>query len=213
MTALVWDKTGERTYQTGIDRGVLFLPDGTVVPWNGLTSVEDNTSKETQAVYLDGLKYLEYLTPGDFSATLKAFTYPDEFDSVNGILNFTPGLRVHDQPARSFSLSYRTRLGDDLAGVDAGYLIHLIYNVLANPDSQESATISDSPSPSEFSWALSGRPSSDSVSWRPTAHISINSKELTTELLQSFEDVIYGTDTVNPRLPAISEVPTLLGFV
>jgi hypothetical protein len=213
MTILVWDQAGERIYQTGVDRGVLFLPDGTVVPWNGLTSVEDNTSKETNAIYLDGFKYLEYISPGDFSAILKAFTYPEEFDSVNGILRFTPGLRVHDQPPKNFSLSYRTKIGDDISGIDAGYLIHLIYNVLANPDSQESATISDSPTPSEFSWALSARPIRESVSWRPTAHVSINSRDISSELLQTFEDVIYGTTEVDPRLPAISEVPTLLGYV
>lgn len=211
MTALVWDNPGERIYQTGVDRGVLFLQDGTVVPWNGLTSVEDTTSEDLSEFYLDGVKYLAYLSPGDFSANLKAFTYPDEFDSVNGILKDASGLRIHDQPAKTFSLSYRTMIGNDLEGMDAGYLIHLIYNVLANPDSHESPTISDSPSPTEFSWVLSARPVTGAGSWRPTAHVSVDSRDLTTEALQAFEDAIYGTDVANPSLPAMSAIPALLG--
>lgn len=212
MTALTWDNPGERIYQTGVDRGVLFLQDGTVVPWNGLTSVEDTTSEDTNDFYLDGLKYLEYVTPGDFSANLKAFTYPDEFDAVNGILRYTPGLRVHDQPAKTFSLSYRTKIGDDLAGIDAGYLIHLLYNVIANPNSHESPTISDSPTPTEFSWVLSARPVTSGVSWRPTAHVSIDSRDAPPELLTAFEEMIYGTSEDDPVLPAMSDIPTLLGY-
>lgn len=211
MTALVWDNPGERVYQTGVDRGVLFLQDGTAVPWNGLTSIEDNTSKEVFDYYLDGVKYLEYSSPGDFSATLKAFTYPVEFDSVNGILRSPPGLRIHDQPAKTFSLSYRTQIGDDLEGLDAGYLIHLIYNVIANPDAQELATLNESPTPTEFSWVLSARPVTGAGNWRPTAHVSIDSRDVTAELLQAFEDTLYGSVSADPSLPAMSDLPTLLG--
>lgn len=210
MTALTWDNPGEHVYQTGVDRGVLFLQDGTVVPWNGLTSVEDTTAKETNDFYLDGVKYLEYVSPGDFSANLKAFTYPDEFDSVNGILKDASGLRVHDQPPKTFSLSYRTLIGDDVDGIDAGYLIHLIYNVIANPDSHESPTINDSPQATEFSWVLSARPVRGAGSWRPTAHVSVDSRDLSSSHLQAFENYIYGTAETNPALPAMSAIPPIL---
>jgi hypothetical protein len=212
MTALVWDKTGERVYHTGIDRGVLYLADGTAVPWNGLTSVEDTTADELSEFWLNGVKYLAYLTPGDFSANLKAFTYPDEFDSVMGILRYTPGLRVHDQSSKTFSLSYRTKIGDDIDGIDAGYLIHLIYNVLASSDSQESSTIGENPSPTEFSWVLTARPVREGINWRPTAHVSIDSRDLSDEILQDFEDLIYGTVSTNPSLPNLSDIPALLGY-
>lgn len=221
MTALTWDNPGERVYQTGVDRGVLFLQDGsgTVVPWNGLTSVEDTTSKDTNEFYIDGRKYLVYLSAGDFSANLKAFTYPDEFEVVNGINKYTPGLRIHDQPVQPFSLSYRTKIGNDLDGVDAGYLIHLIYNVFANPDSHESSTISDSPAPTEFSWVLSARPvyepdpdSGNGVYWRPTSHISVDSRDAPLDMLQAFEDTIYGTVDTDPSLPLLPNVPALLGY-
>lgn len=211
MTALVWDKSGEHVYQTGIDRGVLYLQDGTAVVWNGLTSVEDTTSKETNSYYLDGAKYLQYISPGDFSANLKAFTYPDEFDEVNGINKAISGLRIHDQPPQSFGLSYRTMIGDDLNGLDAGYIIHLIYNVLANPDSTEYATLKDSGlDPTEFSWVLSAKPVREYdrtyFFWRPTAHFSIDSRDIDSELLQSIEDTLYGTDSSSASLPSILEL-------
>jgi len=215
MTALVWDQSGERVYQTGVDRGVLYLPDGIAVPWNGLTSIEDTTSKENNDIFLDGVKVLEYVIPGDFSANLKAFTYPVEFDNINGIQRSTdvPGLRVHDQPPKLFSLSYRTKIGNDLAGIDAGYLIHLLYNVIANSDAHESPTINESTSPTEFSWVLSARPVTGSFNWRPTAHVSVDSRDVDPTYLQAFEDILYGTTEVEPRFPALSEVSDILqGF-
>lgn len=205
MTALVWDKSGERVFETGVDRGVLYLKDNRVVVWNGLTSVEDNTAEDTNPYYLDGAKYLEYISPGDFSANLKAYTYPVEFDDVNGILKPVAGLRVHDQPPKSFNLSYRTKVGDDLDGIDAGYIIHILYNIIANPDSKAYETISDQTNPIEFSWNLSATPVR-SGNWRPTAHFSIDSREISTELLQSFEDILYGTSEVDPSLPTIDEI-------
>ena len=209
MTALTWDAPGERVYQTGVDRGVLFLQDGRVVVWNGLTSVEDTTSKEINQVFLDGFKYLEYVNPGDFSANLKAFTYPDEFDEVNGIKKPVTGFRVYDQPPKSFNLSYRTKIGNDIDGIDAGYLIHILYNVIANPDSHEYATISDSPDPGEFSWVLSARPVYR-TDWRSTAHFSIDSREVSSDVLESFEEVIYGSVGEDPSLPTIDDIMTLL---
>lgn len=209
MTALVWDKPGEKIYQTGVDHGVLYLQDGTSVVWNGLKSVEDTTSGETKSYYLDGVKYLEYISPGDFSGKLTAFTYPDEFDEVNGIFgpSAAPGLYIHDQPPKSFGLSYRTKIGDDLVGTEAGYRIHLLYNVLANPDSQEYSTLGESGSdPSEFSWTLSAKPMRDAGSWRPTAHVSIDSREVTPSLLELFEELIYGTVSTNPYLPTLNYV-------
>jgi hypothetical protein len=209
MTALNWDAPGERIYQTGVDRGVLFLQDGRVVVWNGLTSVEDTTTKEYNEVFLDGLKYLEYLIPGDFSANLKAFTYPDEFDEVNGVIKPASGFRVYDQPSKSFTLSYRTKVGDDLVGTDAGYIIHIIYNVLANPDSHEYATIGESGEAGEFSWVLNARPISH-PDWRPTAHFSIDSRDISSGILGEIEDILYGTDEVDPSVPDVDDILSLI---
>jgi hypothetical protein len=124
VTALVWDQAGERIFQSGIDHGVLYLHDGRVVVWNGISGVEESPNVELKSFYQDGLKYLDNLAPGDFVGKLKAYTYPDEFDSVNGLVDVAAGLAFYDQPSKSFNLSYRTRIGNDLEGEAAGYKIH-----------------------------------------------------------------------------------------
>ena len=182
MTALVWDQVDERIYQAGIDRGVLYLQDGTVAVWNGLTEVEDSSESELTSYHLDGVKYLENLLPGDFAGSLKAFTYPDEFDSVNGIASFAPGLSYYDQPAKSFNLSYRTKIGDGVEGLEHGYKIHILYNIFANPDARTFSTIQETGEAVEFGWSLSGTPPKNGL-FRPTAHISIDSLKTPPDVL------------------------------
>lgn len=210
MAPLIWDEVGERFYQTGIDRGVLYLHDEfeTVVPWNGLTEVSENSSSEVRSFYLDGVKYLQSFIPGEFEGKLKAFTYPEEFDSVNGISSpfvYGPGLDLYDQPAQSFSLSYRVKVGNDVDN-ELGYKIHILYNVIANSDGHVNRTADDSNvNPVEFSWTLSGTPSKLAGS-RPTVHISLDSTKTDEDLMQTLEEVLYGTDISNPYLPTLQEI-------
>lgn len=213
MATLVWDKPGERIYQTGIDRGVLFLHDGRAAVWNGLTSVEDDPNSELKEYFLDGVKYLEVVIPGDYAGKLKAFTYPDEFEAVSGIATDLLGLGVYDQRATSFNLSYRTKIGDDLEGLDHGYKIHILYNVIVVPDSYGFDTSQDSGAqPIEFSWTLSGTPEK-LVGFRPTVHISIDSTKITASLLKQLEDMLYGTSTKAPQLPSIEEIAEYFGYL
>lgn len=206
MTALAWDQISERIYQTGVDHGVLYLHDGIVVPWNGLISVEESSNSDLKSFYLDGVKYLENLTPGDFLGKLKAFTYPDEFDAVNGITTLDSGLSYHEQPPKSFNLSYRTKIGNDVDGTEHGYKIHILYNLLAVPDSQGYNTLQDSDvSPVEFSWSLTGTPVKPS-GLRPTVHISIDSRVTPSNILSIIEDILYGTDTTEPSLLSIDDI-------
>jgi hypothetical protein len=210
---LVWDKIGERIYQTGIDRGVLYLNDGTVVAWNGLINVEESTDRELKSSYLDGVKYLEGLSPGTFLGKLTAFTYPDEFDSVNGLVEVAPGLTYYDQPSKSFNLCYRTKIGNDLEGPDYGYKIHILYNIIANPDNYSFDTLDDSAiKPVEFSWSLTGTPPQISK-FRPTVHISIDSTKVDSNVMQILEDILYGTEINSPNLPSIQEVAEIMGYV
>jgi hypothetical protein len=211
MTALVWDKPSDRTYQSGVDRGVLYLSDGSGVAWNGLTSVEDDTSATLTSYWLDGVKYLDNLAPGDYAGKLKAFTYPDEFDLANGIVPAAPGLMYHDQPVQKFGLSYRTKVGSALAGTQLKYKIHLLYNLTANPDNYTSETFKNPTSPIEFSWTLSGTPESV-VGYRPPVHVTIDSGHTDPEVLPLIENILYGTDTVNPRLPSLSELSGYFGL-
>jgi hypothetical protein len=213
MATLVWDKVGERVYQTGLDRGVLYLQDGRAVVWNGLTSVEDSTTQTLKSFYLDGVKYLDNILPGDFSGHLKAFTYPDEFDDVNGIVTPSPGLEYHDQPSKSFNLSYRTILLNDVEGEAYGYKIHLLYNLVANADTYAFVTLKGSANtPIEFSWALTGTPPRV-AKFRPTVHISIDSIETPPDLLQSIEDILYGTQDTSPSLPTIGQILDMFGYL
>lgn len=213
MATLVWDEIGERTYQAGVDRGVLYLHDGTAVPWNGLTNIEESSNPELKSFYLDGVKYLENLLPGDFVGKLKAITYPDEFDSVNGIVDVASGLSYYDQPSSSFNLSYRTKIGNDVADLDYGYKIHILYNVIANPEAHSFETLGDSGTkPVEFSWSLTGTPVKI-LRFRPTVHISIDSRKTPAYILEILEGKLYGTDVNNPSLPSIKEVAELLGYI
>lgn len=212
MAVLVWDQVSERMYQTGIDRGVLYLHDGTVAAWNGLVSVEESSNPELKSFYLDGVKYLDNLAPGDFLGKLKAFTYPEEFDSVNGIAVPVPGLSYYDQPSKSFNLSYRTRIGNDVEGSEFGYKIHILYNVIAVPDSYSFETLQDSSAqPIEFTWSLTGTPSKP-VKLRPTVHISLDSTRTPPEIWKLLEDTLYGTDAVGPSLPSMEDVGEIFGY-
>lgn len=214
MTSLVWDKPGDRVYQMGVDHGVLYLNDGTVVPWNGLIGIEESENSELKSFYLDGIKYLENLSPGDFVGKLKAFTYPDEFDTVNGLLVVSTGLNYYEQPPKSFSLSYRTRIGNVIDGSEHGYKIHILYNLLANPDAVSFGTISGSSQGIEFSWSLTGTPPKNpGFKFRPTVHVSVDSTKAPPEILKIFEDKLYGTETNDPSLPSIQEISEIFGYL
>lgn len=213
MAVLEWDRSGDRVYQTGVDKGVLYLKDGRVIPWNGLTSIDDSNNAEVKSYYLDGVKILDHVTPGDFSAKLSAFTYPDEFDEVIGAPQIAPGLNFYEQRSKSFNLSYRTRIGTDL-DENHGYKIHLLYNVMAVPDSHTFESIQENISAPEFSWSLSGMPPIGTIDGiRPTAHVSIDSSTSPPEFLQQIEDALYGTDTTPPRFPTILELRLIFGDV
>jgi hypothetical protein len=212
VATLVWDQVGEKIYQAGVDHGVLYLHDGTVAVWNGLTNIEEDVNSELKSFWLDGVKYLENLSPNDFSGKLTAFTYPDEFEVVNGIA-VASGLTYYDQPAKSFNLSYRTRIGNDIDGTEFGYKIHVLYNVIAKPETKAYASLSDSEiSPVEFSWSLTGIPAKI-PGYRPTVHIAVDSRQTPPEILKILEDKLYGTATSDPSLPSIIEIAEYFGYL
>jgi hypothetical protein len=158
MTVLEWDKIGDRRYETGVDRGVLFLPDGPAVPWNGLTSVTETLSREVKSYYVDGTKFMDHHVPGSYSAKLAAFTYPDELETLLGMTEYAPGVFLHDQRTKLFHLSYRTLIGNDVDGTDHGYKVHVVYNILAIPSDKTMNSLSNQVSVEPFEWDLSGTP-------------------------------------------------------
>jgi hypothetical protein len=204
MTALVWDQVGTRKYQTGVDRGVLYLPDY-AVPWNGLISIEEDLVREVKSYYLDGIKYLDHFVPGSYSAKLQAFTYPDEFEEIQGNGRFVGGVYVHDQRTRLFNMSYRTREGNDLEGIDYAYRLHILYNLQVVPANAALASIGETVVASAFSWTLLGTPPL-MTGIRPTCHVSIHSRDVNESLLEHIERLLYGTEDEDPTLPTMIEL-------
>jgi hypothetical protein len=215
MTALAWDRVGERFYETGIDRGVLFLPDNTGDyneghAWNGLTTVTEKPSgADANAQYADNIKYLNLLAAEVFGATVEAFTYPDAFAQCDGTAEPEPGVYLGQQGRRVFGLAYRSQVGNDLEGTEHGYKLHLVYGALAAPSEKAYATINDSPSAIAFSWDVSTTPV-PVTGHKPTALLTIDSTKVDADNLAALEAILYGTDTDDPRLPQPDEVITIL---
>lgn len=198
MAKLEWDKTGERLYETGTDRGVLYVASNgtypTGVAWNGLTGVDENPSgAEANAQYADNIKYLELRSAEDFGATVTAYTYPDEFEECDGSAEPTTGMYIGQQPRKMFGMSYRTKIGNDTDGDTHGYYIHLVYGATASPSQRSYKTINDSPEPIEFSWEVTTTPV-NITGYKPVAHIRINSTKADSEKLAVLESVLYGAD-------------------
>lgn len=206
MARLVWSSFGQRFYEIGVDRGVLYVGVAPGVAWSGLISVEESpTGGEAKPLYMDGIKYLNLSSAEEYAATINAFTSPEEFGPCDGTVSIQNGLYVTQQPRKSFGLSYRTKLGNDVDGPDHAYKIHLVYNGLASPASRSNATITDSPSPNNFSWAITTLPPAI-TGYKPTAHFVVDSRFTPTDVLSGLEDILYGTDSVAARLPSVSEL-------
>lgn len=216
MSKLSWDKSGERLYETGVDRGVLYPQnsDGTYpkgVAWNGLTGVTESPSgAEATALYADDIKYLNLLSTEEFAATVEAYTYPDEFGACNGEAELAKGITIGQQARKAFGMAYRTKIGNDIDSNDHGYKIHLIYGGLAAPSEKAYATINDSPEAITFSWEVSTTPV-EVPGMKPTASLIIDSTKVSAESLAAIEAILYGTEDAEPRLPLPSEIIELIG--
>lgn len=205
MARITWGDVTDRSYETGIDRGVLYLKDHNGVPWNGITSVSENTSGgDTKSYYQDGVKTLEVSSPEEFEATLSALTYPDEFASCDGTIQARPGLFVTQQARKPFGLSYRTLIGStDSATVH--YKLHIVYNAIATPTTREYSSVSDSANPIVLQWKLSTTPVT-SAGYAPTAHIVIDTRTAAAQVVSTIESILYGTDADGARLPTLDEL-------
>lgn len=224
---LAWDKTGERYYETGVSKGVLYPGmTGKGVAWNGLTAVnETSDGAEPNALYADDIKYLNLLSTEEFSCTIEAYTYPDEFAACDGSAELLPGVVIGQQKRTPFGFSYVTKVGNDVDGVDKGYKIHLVYNCLAAPTDRNYETINDNPDAITFSWEVSTTPvavpditvgegqDATTLKFKPTASLTIDTTKLAqTELanLPKLEEYLYGKSGTDAKLPMPNEVYQLL---
>lgn len=192
MSALVWDLVGDRSYESGLDKGVLYLPDGTAVPWNGLTSIIEKFDRSSSSIYYDGKKINELVSLGDFSATMRALTYPDEFAEIEGLSSIMDGFYAADQTPQLFGLCYRTQIGNDVEGNAAGYRIHILYNVTAIPKDRTHETLKQETALIEFEWDIFAIPE-EIDGLRATAHYIIDTTEIDPLLLGELEEILYGS--------------------
>lgn len=218
MPKLVWDKTGERYYETGVKQGVLYPIDaqGTYpkgVAWNGLTNVTESPSgAEATALYADDIKYLNLISTEEFGGTIEAYTYPDEFAECDGSASLATGVYIGQQPRKTFGLCYRTTVGNDVDNNNYGYKLHLVYGALASPSEKAYATINDSPEAITFSWEFSTTPV-NVTGFKPTACITIDSTKVEAEKLANLEKILYGDDETEARLPLPDEVAQVMATV
>ena len=216
MAPLTWDQVGEKVYETGVDHGVLYLPDqagvyNEGVAWNGLVTVtESPTGAEPSAQYADNIKYLNLISAEEFGATIEAFTYPKEFGQCDGTALPAPGVAVGQQGRKMFGLSYRTRVGNDVDGTEFGYKLHLLYGCQAAPSEKAYATINDSPEAITFSWEVTSSPV-PVTDLKPTALIVIDSTQVDEADLAALEDLLYGKGATDAALPTPDAVIALFG--
>ena len=210
MAKLEWDKNGERLYETGVDKGVLYpISSGKYqkgVAWNGLTAVNENpTGAEATALYADNIKYLNLMSVEELGVTVEAYTYPEEFAACDGSAKVSEGISIGQQPRSHFGLSYRTLIGNDEDGTDHGYKIHLLYDCLASPSDRGYGTVNDSPEAITFSWELSTTPVKVE-GFKPTASLEIDSTKTPDDILKQIEAALYGSDNKEPTLLMPDEI-------
>lgn len=215
MPKLKWDQIGERLYETGVDKVVLFPMEstgqyGAGVAWNGISAVNESPSgAEPTALYANNGKYINLISNEDFAATIEAFMYPDEFEECDGSKEIAPGVVIGQQKRKVFGLSYRTLLGNDVDGNDHGYKLHIVYGCLAAPSEKNHSTVNDSPEAGTMSWSVSTTPV-EVADAKPTATVTIDSTKADKAKLKKLEDMLYGTDEAESKLPLPAEVISVM---
>ena len=212
---LTWDQTGERIYETGVSNGVLYVQkaNGSYdngVAWNGLSTVTESPSgAESNAIYADNIKYLALTSAEEFGATVEAYTYPDEFAECDGSAEVADGVMIGQQDRKAFGMAYKTIVGNDTEKNAHGYKLHMIYGATAAPSEKGYSTVNDSPEPITLSWELSTTPV-EVTGYKPTATLVIDSTKANSEKLKALEDILFGSDETEARLPMPNEVISLM---
>ena len=214
MSKIVWDQTGERLYETGVKQCVLYVQEGGTYPngvaWNGITAVTESPSgAEATPLYADDTKYLNLMSTEEFGATIEAYMYPEEFEQCDGSASLAKGVNIGQQSRKTFGLCYRTTVGNDIVNNDYGYKLHIIYGALAAPSQKAYATINDSPEAITFSWEVSTTPVAV-TGHKPTASVTIDSTKVDAEKLAALEEILYGTEEKEARLPLPDEIAELM---
>ena len=215
MAKLVWDESGKRLYETGVEKGVLYVQgeNGEYqkgVAWNGLTAVTESPSgAEPTALYADDIKYLELFSAEEFGATIEAYTYPEEFEACDGSASLGTGVTIGQQDRKAFGICYRTVVGNDVKGNEHGYKLHLVYGAKAKPSEKAYATVNDSPEAVTFSWEVTTTPV-NVAGFKPTASVTIDSTKIEAGKLKAIEDKLYETQDQEPTLLMPDEIKQIV---
>lgn len=223
MSKLVWDQTGERLYETGVQKGVVYpqvdgaYPKG--APWNGLISVTESPSgAEATALYANDRKYLDLISNEEYGCSIEAYMFPDEFAECNGLKELATGVRLSQQTRKAFGLTFCSTIGNDELGNDYGYKLHLVYGCKAAPSENAHTTVNDSPEATTLSWEITTTAveipavtiGDETVNFKPTAHIEIDSTKVDATKLAAIEEILYGGEDTEARLPLPAEIITIL---
>ena len=213
MAVLTWDQTGEKLYETGVQKGVLYPMDGAVygkgVAWNGLTAVNETPSgAESTKLYADDIKYLDIRSAEEFGATIEAYSSPEEFDACDGTAELADGVNIGQQNRKGFGFCYRSTIGNDTEYNNYGYKLHIIYGLTASPSERSYSTVNDSPEAATLSWEVSSTPV-NVAGFKPTSIITINSKKINPAALKEIEDALYGTESVEPKILLPDEIKAI----
>ena len=213
MAVLTWDQTGEKLYETGVQKGVLYPMNGAVygkgVAWNGLTAVNETPSgAESTKLYADDIKYLDIRSAEEFGATIEAYSSPEEFDACDGTAELAAGVNIGQQNRKGFGFCYRSTIGNDTEYNNYGYKLHIIYGLTASPSERSYSTVNDSPEAATLSWEVSSTPV-NVAGFKPTSIITINSKKINPEALKEIEDALYGTASEEPKILLPDEIKAI----
>ena len=215
MPKLVWDQTGERIYETGAKNAVLYPLDSnneysSGVAWNGLLGFDENPSgAEATKLWADDINYVTLYSAEEYGGTIRAYTYPDEFEECDGSAELATGVNIGQQNRKMFGFCYRTAIGNDTQGNDYGYKLHLVYGCKASPSSKTHDTINDSPSAVEFSWEITCTPV-NVTGFKPTCVIEVDSTKVDPAKLTALENVLYGTASATAQLPLPDAVKNIV---
>lgn len=223
MAKLVWDQIGEKLWETGVDRAVLFPMTAAGgynagVAWSGITAVNESPSgAEPTKIYADNVVYGVLMSPEEDALTIEAFTYPEEYAECIGEASIVDGAVIKQQAHTHYGFAYRTMIGNDTEGTNHGYKIHIFWDCVSGASEDSNSTINDSPEQKTFSWSVTALPVS-AKGYQPTASIVIDSTKVTDAKLKQIENLIYGTDAdatnnieaTESSLPTIDQLITIL---
>lgn len=207
MVKLSWDAPGTRLFQAGVDRGVLYPSGSPAAAWNGLLGVSQRPEGGVpEGYYAEGRKYQTVSSVEDYNGTIRAYTYPQEFEACDGSIAIMPGFLADQQYRKPFSLTYRTLIGNDTLGTGYGYQLHLIYNALVSPSTKDFETLGEDIEPQEFEWDFTTTPIVAAPNLRPSAHYVLDSTRVPEVVMQLIENRLYGTNDTSPSMIQIEEI-------